>query len=71
MSKRLRYGFAAVLLLACLIVVVWQGSFAGNFGAIAPDDPEQTIVFYGISILIFLLMLALGFMLDNQTDYAP
>ena len=63
MSKRLRYGFAAVLLLACLTVVVWQGSFAGTFGSFAPDDPEQTFVFYGISILIFLLMLALGFML--------
>ncbi len=63
MPKRLRYGLAAVLLLACLIVVVWQGSFAGNFAAIAPDDPEQTFIFYGISILIFLLMLALGFML--------
>ena len=63
MSRRLRYGFAAVLLVACLIVVVWQGSFAGNFVGIAPDDPEQTIVFYGISVLIFLLMMALGFML--------
>src|ERR1019366_1466046 len=63
MSRRLRYGLAAVLLVACLIVVVWQGSFAGNFVGIAPDDPEQTIVFYGISVLIFLLMMALGFML--------
>ena len=62
MPKRLLYGFAAILLLACLTVVVWQGSFAGNL-AIYPDDPEQTFVFYGISILIFLLMLTLGFML--------
>jgi two-component system nitrogen regulation sensor histidine kinase NtrY len=63
MSRRLRYGLAAVLLLACLTVVVWQGSFPGNTGAVSPNDPEQTFVFYGISILIFLLMLALSFML--------
>lgn len=61
MPRRLLHGFAAVLLLACLTLVVWQGSF--SFGSFAPDDPDQTFVFYGISILIFLLMLTLGFLL--------
>lgn len=62
-SKRLLYGLAAVLLLATIVLVVWQGSFAGSFGSFAPDDPSQTFIFYGISILIFLLMMALGFLL--------
>jgi nitrogen fixation/metabolism regulation signal transduction histidine kinase len=44
-----------------VILVVWQGSF--SVGSFAPDDPEQTFVFYGISILIVLLMVTLGFML--------
>jgi PAS domain S-box-containing protein len=63
MPKRLLYGLGAVLLIVSVVLVAWQGSFSGNFGSFAPDDAEQTFVFYGVSILIFLLMVTLGFML--------
>ena len=63
LPKRVLYGLAAVLLLITVVLVVWQGSFSGSFGSFGPDDPSQTFIFYGISILIFLLMMALGFML--------
>jgi two-component system nitrogen regulation sensor histidine kinase NtrY len=63
LPRRVLYGVAAILLLISVILVVWQGSFSGSFGSFGPDDPAQTFIFYGISILIFLLMMALGFML--------
>lgn len=62
-QKRVINTIGAILLVICATLVVWQGSFAGSFGDFAPDDPTQTFVFYGISILIFLLMITLGFML--------
>jgi PAS domain S-box-containing protein len=61
MPKRLLYALGAILLLATVVVVVWQGSFSSNF--FVPDDPTQTFIFYALSVLIFLLMLTLGFML--------
>ena len=61
MQKRLLHVLGAILLIASVTLVVWQGSF--SVGSFAPDDPEQTFVFYGISILIILLMVTLGFML--------
>ncbi|MGA2711943.1 MAG: ATP-binding protein [Bryobacteraceae bacterium] len=61
MPKRLLHVLGAILLIASVTLVVWQGSF--SVGSFAPDDPEQTFVFYGISILIVLLMVTLGFML--------
>lgn len=61
MPKRLLHVFGAILLIASVTLVVWQGSF--SVGSFAPGDPEQTFVFYGISILIILLMVTLGFML--------
>lgn len=64
-SRRLLYMLAVLGLLATMALVVWQGSFAGSFGSFEPDDPSQTFVFYGISILIFLLMLALGFLVSR------
>jgi two-component system nitrogen regulation sensor histidine kinase NtrY len=63
MPKRLFYSLAAIMLIVSATVLIWQGSFPGNFGSISPEDPEQTFVFYGISIVIFLLMMTLGFML--------
>src|SRR5579884_3553478 len=63
MPKRLFYSLAAILLIVSATLLIWQGSFPGNFGSISPEDPEQTFVFYGISIVIFLLMITLGFML--------
>ncbi|MES1261882.1 MAG: ATP-binding protein [Acidobacteriota bacterium] len=61
MPKRLLNALAAILLLASATLVIWQGSF--DFGKFRPEDPEQTFVFFGLSLLIFLLMVTLGFML--------
>ena len=41
--------------------MIWQGSF--DFGGYGPNDPAQTFIFWAVSILIFLLMVTLGFML--------
>jgi len=64
MPKRLLHVLGAILLAASVTLVVWQGSF--SVGSFAPDDPEQTFFFYGISILIVILMVTLGFMLARQ-----
>lgn len=64
MRRRLLQILGAILLAASVTAVVWQGSF--SVGSFAPDDPEQTFIFYGISILIVLLMVTLGFMLARQ-----
>ncbi len=61
MPKRLLNGLAAILLLASLTLVIWQENF--DFGTFRPGDPERTFVFFGLSLLIFLLMITLGFML--------
>src|ERR1019366_6888467 len=61
MPRRLSYGLGALLFLVLLALIVWQGSFAGSFPDFAHDDPDQTFVFSGISILIFLLFVWLGF----------
>jgi two-component system, NtrC family, nitrogen regulation sensor histidine kinase NtrY len=65
MPKRILYGLGAVVFLFSVTLIVWQGSFRfpTSFGSFGPDDPEETFVFYGISILIFLLMVTLGFYL--------
>jgi nitrogen fixation/metabolism regulation signal transduction histidine kinase len=60
MLKLFRYGFAAVLLIASALIVFWQGSLRQP--SFRPD-PEQTFVFFALSVLIFLLMVTLGFML--------
>src|SRR5258708_8871540 len=60
MKKRLLCGSALVLLMISATLVIWQGSF--DFGDYGPN-PGQTLVFWAISILIFLLMVTLGFML--------
>ena len=60
MFRRISIILAAVLLIASVGLVVWQGSFTkGSFPM--PEDPSQTFVFFGLSILIFLLMLGLGY----------
>lgn len=60
MKKRLLNAIAGVLLAISVTLVIWQGSFSvGNF---RPEAPEQTFVFFGISLLIFLLTVTLGFM---------
>jgi len=63
--SRFLYGLGAVLFVLSVTLIVWQGSFRfpGSFGSFGPDDPQQTFIFYGISIFIFLLMVTLGFYL--------
>jgi two-component system nitrogen regulation sensor histidine kinase NtrY len=61
MRKHLLNGIAAILLIVSASLVLWQGSF--NSGKFQPLDPDQTFVFFGLSLLIFLLMVTLGFML--------
>jgi PAS domain S-box-containing protein len=61
MSRRLLYALGAVLFIVSVTLIVWQGSFPGSF--VAPDDPDQTFIFYGLSILIFLIFVWLGFMI--------
>lgn len=63
MPRRLLYALGAVLFLVSVALIVWQSSFPGSFGSFAPDDADQTFVLYGISILIFLIFVYLGFML--------
>jgi PAS domain S-box-containing protein len=62
MLKRISIVLAVILLIASAAVVLWQGSFnKGSF--LTPEDASQTVVFFGLSILIFLLMLGLGYWL--------
>src|SRR5277367_1261488 len=61
MLKILRYGFAAILLIASAVIVVWQGSGKPN----VRPDPEHTVFYFATALLIFLLMVTLGFMLGK------
>jgi PAS domain S-box-containing protein len=64
MKKRLLYGFASVLLVLSVLVVVWQGSFRlQQFG---PANRQQTFIFWAISSLILILMLVLGWVLVRE-----
>lgn len=61
MRKRFVFGSGLVLLAILLTLVVWQSSF--SFGEFGPTTTPQTYVYWGISTLVFLLTLTLGFML--------
>ena len=61
MKKRVLYGTAIVLLAISVVLVVWLGSF--NLGDYGPSNPQQTFLFWAVSILIFILMVTLGFIL--------
>ena len=60
-SKRIWQIAGGVLFLASVTLVIWQGSF--TFGNYAPTSIEQTYLFWAVSTIIFLLTVALGFML--------
>ncbi|MFM2124300.1 MAG: hypothetical protein RL328_751, partial [Acidobacteriota bacterium] len=62
-TMRKRYVFfSGVALLAILTtLLVWQMSF--SFGDYGPSNLEQTVVFWAVSTLIFLLAVTVGFML--------
>jgi two-component system, NtrC family, nitrogen regulation sensor histidine kinase NtrY len=63
MSRRLLYTLGAVLFIVSITLIVWQGSFSGSFGSFVPNDPDQTFAVYGVSTIIFLVFVYLGFML--------
>ena len=60
MFKLLRNVFLAILLIASAALVLWQAQFEFTF---SPSNPGQTYFFFAVSLLIFLLMVTLGFML--------
>ena len=61
MRRNLLLVSGVVLFAALLAVVVWQGSFTVE--PISPASAEQTYVFWGLSTLVFLLTVLLGFLL--------
>jgi len=61
MRRNLLLGSGVVLFAAMLALVVWQGSF--TLEPLAPATAEQTYVFWGLSTLVFLLTVLLGFLL--------
>src|SRR4051794_17821610 len=64
MKKRLLLGLGVVVLAVSVFLVVWQGSFKmGQFG---PTNPNQTLIFWAMSVLIFVLMVTLGFILFRE-----
>ncbi len=64
MKKRLLLGTGVVLLAISVLLVAWQGSF--NMGRIGPSNPDQTFIFGAIFLLIFILMVTLGFILFRE-----
>ena len=60
MLKPLRNVLLAILLIASAALVLWQAQFKFTF---TPKDPGETYFFFAVSLLIFLLMVTLGFML--------
>src|ERR1700680_36692 len=61
MRKRVAFGSGVVLLAILVTLVVWQGSF--NLDQFAPSSIQQTLVFWGVSTLVFILTVMLGFIL--------
>lgn len=61
MRKRFLQISGLVLLMISATLVIWQGSF--TFGEYAPASPEQTVLYWAVSTLVFLLTVTLGFML--------
>ncbi len=60
MRKRYVFGSGLAVLAVLMTLVVWQVSF--KFGD-APANAAQTVFFWAISTLIFILTVTLGFML--------
>ena len=61
MKRRFQIGIRVGLLLVLATLVVWQGSF--TFGRYGPSNPSEAYIFWGLSTLIFLLTVLVGFML--------
>src|ERR1039457_7714724 len=63
MRRRLVYGSAIVLLAVSVLFVVLQGSF--HLKQFGPADPQETLILWAISTLIFVLMVTLGWVLSR------
>ncbi len=63
MKKRLLFGLAIVLLALSVLLVVSQGASLGRFG---PADPQHTFIYWAVFILIFILIVTLGFILFRE-----
>ena len=57
MRKRYVFGGGVLLLVLLLTLVVWQVSF--KFGEYGPADATQTILYWAVSTLIFILTVTL------------
>jgi hypothetical protein len=55
---------AASIFLLLLALLVWQGSFSFPF---RPADSHETILLSAVSIIIFILLAALAFILFRDT----
>src|ERR1017187_3088875 len=64
MKKRLLLGFGGVLLALSVMLVAWQGSL--SLGQFDPKSLRQTFIFWATSVLIFVLMVTLGFLLFRE-----
>src|SRR5579885_753672 len=64
MRKRYVIGFAAAALIVLLALVEGQMSF--NLDVYAPANPAETVSFWAISTLIFVLTVTLAFMLFRE-----
>lgn len=61
MKNRALFGGGLAAFVVLVTLVVWQGSF--SFGDYAPSSPQETVLFWAISTLVFLLTVTLGFIL--------
>ena len=63
MKKRLLIGLAIVLLALSVLLVASQAFRLERFG---PSDPQHTFIYWAICILIFILIVTLGFILFRE-----
>src|SRR6185369_16635668 len=63
MKKRLLLGFGGLLLALSVLLVAWQGSFRLSND---PSGLPQTFIFWATFVLIFVLMVTLGFIFFRE-----
>src|SRR3954451_5037481 len=64
MRKRLFYSVASVLLALSVAFFVWQGSF--HLSDFDPSSSSQTLILWAVSLLIFILMVTVGWILARE-----
>src|SRR5689334_7750184 len=64
MKKSLAVGIGTVVLALSVALVVWQGSF--SLGHFDPVNVQQTFMYWEAFLLIFVLMVTLGFILFRE-----